>query len=547
MTEDNYPFDVELLKSYLKKICKTSGALNYIPHRKLLAENDEAALTYEKAREFYETSHIQLVFLAKHDFPVLKCQMCGKEFKKFFYYDKPCLENYNQPRRFCNSKCANQHESTQKKIDKTKRKRYGDDYSIVLYKKQEAYFLEKYGVTNPGAVPEVKAKREKTCLERYGMVTGCRTPKANEKRLKTNIEKYGVDHVSKNKTVILKQKATTKENTYDVFKKFISSLNIEMMSSYEEYLKNDIVKYRCNNCGTEYEGVISYSCQNFEKCPECCKIQPNVSSYEHEISNFIKELGFEVELSNTSLISPKELDIYIPEKKIAIEFDGIFWHSSYKLKDPLYHLKKTQACEELGIQLLHIFENEWRDETKQNIVKRIIKSKLGLYNQIIYARKTILKELSIEEYKEFLNQNHIQSYKEASTRLGLFFENELISCIGIESNEIVRFCNKIDFNVVDSVNVFLKDFDELFINVDLRYSNGSEYEACGFEIVEQTEPEYFYVTNNGLELKEIYNHYVLENKLEIFNEELSEQENMEINKIYRIYDCGNLKMKWRNF
>ena len=64
-----------------------------------------------------------------------------------------------------------------------------------------------------------------------------------------------------------------------------------------------------------------------------------------------------------NIIAPLEIDIFIPSKNIAIEYDGLYWHSSNKFSgrtiEKKYHLNKTEQCLKKGIKLIHIFENEW--------------------------------------------------------------------------------------------------------------------------------------------------------------------------------------------
>ncbi|MBR4316364.1 MAG: hypothetical protein IKP65_05310 [Alphaproteobacteria bacterium] len=71
--------------------------------------------------------------------------------------------------------------------------------------------------------------------------------------------------------------------------------------------------------------------------------------------DFIKSIyPYDIIENDKTMIKPYELDIYIPEKQVAIEFDGIYWHNEEN-KPKNYHLMKTELCEEKGIHLIHIF------------------------------------------------------------------------------------------------------------------------------------------------------------------------------------------------
>src|SRR5690606_3197267 len=124
------------------------------------------------------------------------------------------------------------------------------------------------------------------------------------------------------------------------------------------------------------------------------------------------------------VIPPLELDIYIPEKKLAIELNGVYWHSS-KFKDKNYHLNKTIECEKGGIQLLHIFDFEW--EQKQDIWKSVIANKLGLTDRKVYARKCTVKDVPINDGYNFFQENHLQGGLSKGKHIGLYHNDVLVS------------------------------------------------------------------------------------------------------------------------
>lgn len=101
----------------------------------------------------------------------------------------------------------------------------------------------------------------------------------------------------------------------------------------------------------------------------CAKCSKKVSKGEIEIKNYLEENGLNVETRVRNIIPPYELDLYIPDKRIAIEYDGLIWHSDKFGKDEKYHLRKTELCEEKGIQLIHIFEDEWKFKKEEVLTK----------------------------------------------------------------------------------------------------------------------------------------------------------------------------------
>lgn len=232
-----------------------------------------------------------------------------------------------------------------------------------------------------------------------------------------------------------------KFEVYEKFKWMLFHKRIRLISSEDEYNRKTKIRVKCLVCGNEFE--TDFSEYQYVNC-KC--IERKKSDKLNEIIEWLKDLNiFLVENDNTLLLDD-ELDIFLPEYRVAIDFDDLYWHS--ELYTPRrYHLDKTNKCKNKNVQLLHIFENEW--ENKKNIVKSIILSKLGLYNRRFYARACKLKELSNEEYKEFVLNYHLQGYAPATYRIGLFHNDELLQICSIGKNrfkkdemELVRHCSK---------------------------------------------------------------------------------------------------------
>jgi uncharacterized Zn finger protein (UPF0148 family) len=286
------------------------------------------------------------------------------------------------------------------------------------------------------------------------------------------------------------------------------------------------------------------------KCPICF---PNNSSAEVEIKEFLNNLGIEYIYSDWSTIAPQELDFYVPSHNLAIEFNGIYWHSELQGKGKDYHLEKTEKCSKKNINLLHIFENEWTNPIKQNIWKSIIKGKLGLHERV-YARKCILKQVSKPEEKQFLEENHLQGYIGSQVAFGLYHNDELLCLMSFGKNrfasdvewELLRFVSKQNINVVGGASKLLKHFMSNFEGgivsyADRRYSTGDMYKALGFQFSHFSQPNYFYfkISTSYLESRQKYMKHKLPTLLETFNPSLTEWENMANNGYNRIWDCGN--------
>lgn len=273
-------------------------------------------------------------------------------------------------------------------------------------------------------------------------------------------------------------------------------------------------------------------------------------SYEQEIIDFI---------NIENITSKEEFDIYVPDHNLAIEFDELREHSQ---KNNKYHLGKTELCKEKGIQLFHIFENEWINPKKQIVWKSIISNKLNR-NSKIFARKTKVKEITDNKLiREFLDNNHLQGYCPGSIRVGLFYEDELVSIMTFAKSrfskkyeyEMIRYCSKKFTNITGGASKLYKFFIDnykpksVISYADRRYSDGSLYKTLGFEFSHYSHPNYWYfkLPDTTLYSRIKFQKHKLANKLETFDGSKSEVENMIENDYLRIFDCGNVIYTWKD-
>ena len=371
----------------------------------------------------------------------------------------------------------------------------------------------------------------------------------------TNLKRYGVPSVMQNQKIV---------------NKYIDSVTKENIIKYKERLgehvviinngDNLIIKNQCDihdsyiiNRTLFYYRVLKHNIQN--PCIKCNPVNYNISIKENEIIKFINE---ELKIKSKKIkINNKKIDIYIPSKKFGIEFNGLYWHSEL-FKSKNYHLEKTEIANSKNIILFHIFEDEWIH--KKEIIKSVIQYKLGLINNKIYARKCIIKEVTNKASKEFLDKNHIQGGINSPIRLGLFYNNELVSImtfgklrrnVGIKSKkgeyELYRFCNKINTIVIGSasklLNYFIKNYDVNYILTfaDRRYSSGDLYGKLGFNFIWSTLPNYWYFSQKD---KIRYHRFKFRKKMLIkkgYDKNKTEHEIMLERGYLRIYDCGNIK------
>jgi hypothetical protein len=337
----------------------------------------------------------------------------------------------------------------------------------------------------------------------------------------------------------------------------------EYIGTRESNGKSIYYKFQCTTCKNIFFGSLDDG-----RLPVCTVCNPSTrSKYEIEIYEYIKSLVSdrgEILTNTKNIISPLELDIYIPSKKLAIEFDGIIWHSELLgNKSKNYHLNKTLLCKEKDIKLIHIFENEWVN--KQQIIKNKLRHELKGTSNIkpIFARKCEIKEISSIQASEFLNKYHLQGAGNAGIKLGAFYKNELVSVMTFGKHRIALGTKKIVPDTYEMYRFCIGDIPvtgiagklmSYFINkynpqkittfADMRYSGVSAfYEKIGFKYVAYTKPNYYYFNvKSPYDLKHRFNFrkQELPKKLSIFDNNLTEWENMKNNGYDRIWDCGNL-------
>lgn len=234
---------------------------------------------------------------------------------------------------------------------------------------------------------------------------------------------------------------------------------------------------------------------------------------EDEVGTFIKSLNFEVR-SNTRTVlgNGQELDLYIPAANLAIEYNGFYWHSS-KFKSQTYHADKTTLSRSLGIKLFHIWEQDWLNPVKQEIIKSQLRYILHVPIKKYYARKLTIRKVTNEQAKEFLSTNHIQGANGiGNTSLGLYDKSgELVSVMNFGKRlktdyewELIRFASKLNSVVVGGASKLFKHFVnqykpksvESFANNDFAYSHASGksvYDILGFEYTHTARPSYEWV------------------------------------------------------
>lgn len=383
-------------------------------------------------------------------------------------------------------------------------------------------------------VDEIKEKVKKTNNERYGCNWITQSDQFKTKYKQKCLDKYGVDNFAKSDEYKKKCKSA-------LFK------NVEYMKSNGYIsLHEIIVKYGTGWYQKNYDKVVTYKNKGYiheQYLDEIKKYSERIkSNVQQEIFDFI---NMPDAIQNTrSIIKPYELDIYIPSLKLAIESDGIYWHSKV---DSKYHLMKTKMCEEKGIRLIHITDWQWNNQ--QDIIKSILNVALNRVSTIIYARKCIVKLVDNKTAKKFLNENHIQGGINASKHIGLYYNNELVQLISLGNSrykkgeyELYRMCTKLNTTIVGGFSKLLSNVKEpLYSYVDRSLFTGSGYLATGWTLISETPPSYSYYKQNIRLNRTQAQKAKLQKLLDNFDSNLTEKQNMLNNGWLILYDCGTFK------
>ena len=449
-----------------------------------------------------------------------------------------------------------QSDEVKEKIKQTNLKRYGFEYIFQNKEKMHQIFQKKYGVDNPFQSEEIKEKIKQTNLEHYGVEYAWQREDVKEKTKQTNFEKYGTEYYSQTQEYKERINDIVKQRRLNCIKinsqKHISNEAMKILSTKDNFRKyilslnedNRNIKYIAESLGYTYSPIGKYI-REYE-CEDLVKQQTGKSYYEQEIRTFINNLNVSCKTSDRHEIYPNEIDIYIKDFNLGIEFNGSWWHSNL-YKDSIYHQTKSLKAQEKGIFIYHIFEYEWNDERKRPIIESQLRNLCHKNEMKIYARKCEIKEVTDTKLiREFLNTNHIQGFRISSIKLGLFYENELVSLmtfgkpyINKSSDydwELHRFCNKLNTNVVGGFDKLFKYFiktykpKSILTYSDFAKGDGHTYKKFGFKKLELTVPNYVWFNNDT---KEVYSRYQTQMKNEV--------EIMENNNFIRIYDCGNNK------
>lgn len=450
--------------------------------------------------------------------------------------------------RTCSIQCAGKDPARLAAIEKTNLTRYGSTSSASnpeVIARRKRTNKERYGVINSSQSPLIIAKTRATNIGRYGVPCTLNTAENTERKKATWLTNYGVENPGqaagpRAKTQATRHAAKTaqkKDRLLELEALGFSALFTEWEDSSTQY------PWRHDVCGTEF--LHHFIGDVVPRCPMC---HPrNTSAEERVVQDLLTSLGVSFTTGDRTIIKPLELDIYIKNQKLAIEVNGAYWHHDGGTLRPL--LEKTRLAEEAGVELLHF----WAHEINENLpaVTNIIMAKLGLHRRR-YARLLEIKTLHSSEAAKFLRDHHLAGHARAKIYLGLVEGDQLVAVASFAPNrfqkdstwELVRFAS--EGSVVGGLSRLVKTFQRqvgaaLVSFADARYSTGAAYKKVGFAALGLTKPNYFYIKGSQRLYRQQAMKHKLPTLLEIFDQSLSEYQNMLNNGWLRCSDCGSYK------
>lgn len=465
---------------------------------------------------------------------------------------------------YCSNKCAQVNELTKNKVIATNINKYGYSCTLnspVIKEKAKETLLIKYGGSNS---KELQNKKMETFNKNHnkdwflGCDDGIKKEPIEKKCVVRNVQYL----------LSVKEKAilTKKSNFYE----YLFGLNklddrISPLFSKNEYISGGIDQkylFKCKKCNDNFNDFLKEG--DSPRCPKC---YGNLTLFKEEILEYIKNIipqNVQIIEKDIKELNEKELDIYIPSKKVAIICADLYNHGELNgKKSKNYHLNMTLDCEKKDIHLIHILEDEWIFNSK--IVKSRLNHILGVDpREKIFARKCKIMNIDHKLCYNFLLNQHVQGDDKSQIKLGAFYNDQLVAimtfgrlrtCMGNKVNvkgeyEMYRFCTSQNVIGIASKLLahFIKNYNPIRIIsfADRRWSkaHGNLYETLGFKFIAQTQPNYWYFGKNG-KYKRLhrynYRKSELQSKLEIFDPNKTEWENMVINGYDRLWDCGSLK------
>lgn len=490
---------------------------------------------YEHLNQFYGDSLNEKVYNALYS----NSNICKRGQKKTF-------RSLNQGYGFCGKpkNCSCAREAVSKNVSYSKGQKTDSEKQKTLEKRKRT-LQKKYGVSNPGQTENSRKNHVLAYQDKD------RVNEITQKVKQTKFQKYGNENYNNTESI----KQTWRSTRPEYWQEKLNNENIVYLYD-KEYLEKELKQ----RSPPEIADDLNVHVQTVYKHLNNHGIREPYKSFEEQsIENYLNDLGISniVRNSRKVLNSKKELDFYLPDYDLAIEYNGVYWHhENINHIDKYYHWNKFWGCHNQNIDLVTVFSCYWK--SKSEIVKTILKNKLNKFNDSVYARNCKVVELSSKDVKNFLDENHIQGYAPATVVLGLKNNDSLIAvmtfgkkriAIGSKNNdcyELIRYSS--NPRVVGGASKLLKHFkkeyspEKIISFSNNEYSQGDLYRKLGFELESHLPPSYWYVKPRHEKFYHRFN-FSKQKLVEMgYDSSKTEKQITQEMGLLKVWDCG--KMKW---
>ena len=476
----------------------------------------------------YQTIGYYVIMVVKN-LNFKKCRCCGKEMN----YES----SFKNKRVFCNKICSSQYRKNKNKDKDKNKKEFSNkrEFSnkIIFENFSEQLLFELYKNSNSAKITHLYYQSEQArnlANLKFSQNPNFRTPIGALKCICKNIKLSKCLYCGKElplsirndkqqlycnticahkgKTYISRQQKGKYNFYYNKRVLAAKKNNLTLLTSKEEYNGlNSNNRYRCNICNKEfiYSGKINES--RDLRCPYCC-----IGSFlEKNINDFLLSQNINSKIRYKGLLKNLELDFVIPLNKLAIECNGLYWHSDAINNDNYYHLKKTLKTNENNYKLFHIFEDEiiYRKKAVYSIIKELTDNKIKISHNICSCKK-----IGINKAEKFLLKYSLLLDFRNKWYNGIFYKNRLICVITQDINGDIIDISKMTNIVIDNIESLLSKY---FHNKKI-YQDRRIPITYNFKVIEEKDISYYYVNGNKRYINKPKN----------------------AKNVYKIYDCGKL-------
>lgn len=336
----------------------------------------------------------------------------------------------------------------------------------------------------------------------------------------------------------------------------------EMGYTVVKFVSENILTLKCNRCSSEFDISrqsinVHYRNNDFKFCHKCdYKEMTFRSKFEEDVLDYIKSIyDGDIETNVKYRFDGMECDIFLPKLNIGIEANGVYWHTEqYKEKNS--HIEKKKKLHEKGCSLIQIWDDDWNDAVKREIILSRLAEKIGV-NSKIYARKCeYVEDIDTKTVKKFLEDNHLHGYVPSKYRIGLYYEGVLVMVMTVgkrrrligqndDSLELLRLCTLKGISVVGGFSKLLSHFRKSHIgermisyaDCDWCDFDSNGYSSVGFEFVRQTVLDYYWCHR---EIRENRMNYTKQKLVAAgYDSSKTEVEIMHDLGYFRLYGSGN--------